>query len=237
MFWQVNKFIYRCFPFDELHNDIDDQLASFQNYFSYFSSAGRNIPIVSVSLMPRRIEDEYLLIYIFNGCVAGLLRGLGLGPLFFVNSVKHYVQEACPWRNSQSLDKVFFINSIQVQKNPYAVQTCVSYLGSGVLTHIFVEQIPRGPRKAKAFLQQLSQNTSKYSLPKIVESFHKTWRVNVGDLVHYSGDLDDSEEDNENREIVMLGLFGEMLNNGYKPVDKPAARAISQEIVKYLSQQ
>lgn len=229
--WEGKKFFSRCFPKNHFPEGLNRELKHFITYFWYITSGGKNIPIVSVSLSQRQSEDKIWL-NIFNGCVTGLVRGLGFGPFYFVETVKKFVKDRCIDENGKHIpeNNIFFAYSVQLNYNPYAVHTCASYVSSGILRYVYIGCLPHNSYEVKQTLNAIHGNETRYSLDSLLanesltDAFLETLAV--------------ENEDDFYRDICMVGQIDVMRTSlhKYNPCDKGKAEKFCKKIVNFMNQ-
>lgn len=222
--YDVGKFLKRCFPTNDIDKNPDYQLSDYFTYFWYFSVAGKNIPLTLVSVVPFVI-DYYHLIRIYNGCVAGSLRGLGYGPNFFIQAVVKYMRQDAKVPVTDPY-KFYFSYSVQVKENPFSVQTCASYLSTGVLKWVHFGKLPYRTAEVLSTLQEIEKNFDRFSVVRCIEAYKN------GTL---DGLLDELMMKNHSRhdEIAMYGT-GDIADSRIN-VERSIAEGVCRKLVAYVN--
>ncbi len=230
--WEGKKFFSRCFPKNHFPEGLNRELKHFITYFWYITSGGKNIPIVSVSLSQRQSEDKIWL-NIFNGCVTGLVRGLGFGPFYFVETVKKFVKDRCIDENGKHIpeNNIFFLHiqcsSITTICSPYMCLIRIQW--NSTLMFILVLFRIIHTRLSKT-LNAIHGNETRYSLDSLLanesltDAFLETLAI--------------ENEDDFYRDICMVGQIDVLRTSlhKYNPCDKGKAQKFCKKIVNFMNQ-
>ena len=233
--WQVKKFFSRCFPRNSFPGTIAEKISDVVTYFWYLTDNGKNIPLVSVSLYPMRVKNE-VWINVFNGCVSGLLRGLGYGPYYFVRTVtefakERYVEGKNDEESKVSYDDLYFSYSVQLNHNPYALHTCATYVSSGILRYLYIGELPEHTAAVSHTLKTMKSQKETFDLNRLIELAKGSDEKWLEALV-----LENSNE--FYRDICMVGEMGIMLSPSHKfnPCTKAEGYQVCRKLINFMDQ-